>query len=57
VDANKLDAKPELVEFVEYYLSDEGLAEVGNAGYVDLTTEEIEEWRANWEARTVGKVD
>jgi len=57
VDANKLDAKPELVEFVDYYLSDEGLAEVGNAGYVDLTAEEIDEWRANWEARTVGKVD
>jgi phosphate transport system substrate-binding protein len=57
VDAAKLDAKPELIEFVDYYLSDEGLAEVGNAGYVDLTAEEIEEWRANWEARTVGKVD
>jgi phosphate transport system substrate-binding protein len=57
VDANKLDAKPELVEFVDYYLSDEGLAEVGNAGYVDLTADEIGEWRANWEARTVGKVD
>jgi phosphate transport system substrate-binding protein len=57
VDANKLDAKPELVEFVDYYLSEEGLAEVGNAGYVDLTAEETEEWRANWEARTVGKVD
>jgi phosphate transport system substrate-binding protein len=57
VDANKLDAKPELVEFVDYYLSDDGLAEVGNAGYVDLTPEEIEEWRANWEARNVGKVN
>jgi phosphate transport system substrate-binding protein len=57
VDANKLDAKPELVEFVDYYLSDEGLAEVGNAGYVDLAPEEIEEWRANWEARNVGKVN
>jgi phosphate transport system substrate-binding protein len=57
VDANKLDAKPELVEFVDYYLSDEGLAEVGNAGYVDLAPEEIEEWRANWEARSVGKVN
>jgi phosphate transport system substrate-binding protein len=57
VDAAKLDAKPELVSFVDFYLTDEGLAEVGNAGYVDLTPEEIDEWRANWEARTVGKVD
>lgn len=57
VDGAKLDAKPELVDFVDYYLSEEGLAEVGNAGYVELTPEEIEEWRANWEARNVGKVD
>jgi len=57
VDANKLESKSELVAFVDYYLSDAGLAEVGNAGYVDLTQEEIEEWRANWEARNVGKVD
>lgn len=57
VDANKLESKPELVAFVDYYLSGAGLAEVGNAGYVDLTPEEIEEWRANWEARNVGKVD
>jgi phosphate transport system substrate-binding protein len=57
VDAAKLDAKPELSAFIDYYVSDEGLAEVGNAGYVDLTPEEIDEWRANWDARTVGKVD
>ena len=57
VDANKLDAKPELVAFIDYYVTDEGLAEVGNAGYVDLTPEEYDEWRANWDARTVGKVD
>jgi phosphate transport system substrate-binding protein len=57
VDANKLDAKPELVAFVDYYLTEAGLAEVGNAGYVDLTPEENAEWLANWEARNVGKVD
>ena len=57
VDANKLESKPELVAFVDYYLSDAGLVEVANAGYVDLTPEEVEEWRANWETRNVGKVD
>ena len=57
VDNNKLEAKPELVAFVDYYLTAEGLAEVGNAGYVDLTPEVIAEWQANWEARNVGKVD
>jgi len=57
VDNNKLEAKPELVAFVDYYLTAEGLAEVGNAGYLDLTPEVIAEWQANWEARNVGKVD
>ena len=57
VDNNKLESKPELTAFVDYYLSEDGLAEVGNAGYVDLTPEENDEWRANWEARNVGKVD
>ena len=57
VDKNRLDAKPELVDFVDYYLSGEGLAWVADAGYVDLDPAEIEMWRANWEARNVGKVD
>jgi phosphate transport system substrate-binding protein len=57
VDNNKLEAKPELVAFVDYYLSPDGLASVGDAGYVDLTPEENAEWLANWEARNVGKVD
>jgi phosphate transport system substrate-binding protein len=57
VDAAKLEAKPELVAFVDYYLSEAGLAEVGNAGYVDLAADEIATWQQNWEARNVGKVD
>ncbi len=36
--------------FVDYYLSDEGMAFVGEAGYVALPAEQIEETRAAWEA-------
>jgi phosphate transport system substrate-binding protein len=57
VDNAKLADKPALQAFVDYYLSDEGLANVGEAGYVDLTPEEIQQWRDNWESRNVGKVD
>ncbi len=57
VDAARVDSKPELVAFTDFYLSAEGLTAVDDTGYVRLTDEEYDEWRANWEARTVGKVD
>ncbi len=41
--------RPELVAFVDFYLSDEGLASVGDAGYVDLPAEDLEGTRAAWE--------
>jgi phosphate transport system substrate-binding protein len=40
-----------LVSFVDYYLSDEGIAAVEEAGYVPLTAEALEETRAAWEGR------
>lgn len=48
--------KPALAAFVDYYLSDEGIAAVADAGYVSLTDEELSLWRENWDTRTVGKV-
>jgi phosphate transport system substrate-binding protein len=57
VNAATVDTKPELVAFVDYYLSEEGLAAVDDTGYVRLTDEEYDEWRANWESRTVGPMD
>lgn len=50
VSLNKVAEKPELAAFVDYYLSDEGLAAVGEAGYVDLPTDQISATRAAWEA-------
>jgi phosphate transport system substrate-binding protein len=40
-----------LVAFVDYYLSDEGIASVEEAGYVPLTAEALEETRAAWAGR------
>ena len=43
-----LATRPELAAFVDYYLSDEGLAWVADAGYVQLPAADIEETRAAW---------
>ncbi|MGQ0609045.1 MAG: substrate-binding domain-containing protein [Chloroflexota bacterium] len=40
-----------LTSFVDYYLSDEGIAAVEEAGYVPLTPEALEETRAAWDGR------
>ena len=54
VNKAKLDEKPALEAYVDYYLSDEGLATVSEAGYVDLLDEDIEATRAVWESRETG---
>ncbi len=38
--------------FVDYYLSDEGLANVSEVGYVQLPADELEATRAAWAAAT-----
>jgi phosphate transport system substrate-binding protein len=48
VNTTDLANRPELAAFVDYYLSDEGLAAVADAGYVDLPAEDIEATRAAW---------
>lgn len=40
-----------LMAFVDYYLSDEGIAAVEEASYVALTPEALEETRSAWEGR------
>ncbi len=40
-----------LVSFVDYYLSDEGIAAVEEAGYVPLTADALDETRAAWDGR------
>lgn len=48
VKTNDLAANPALVAFVDYYLSDEGLGAVAEAGYVQLPAPETEETRSAW---------
>ncbi|HEX7195996.1 MAG TPA: phosphate ABC transporter substrate-binding protein PstS family protein [Candidatus Limnocylindria bacterium] len=51
VNAAEAEARPELAAFVDYYLSDDGMAAVTEADYVALDTAALEETRAAWEGR------
>ncbi len=46
--------KPDVSAYVDFYLSDEGLASVREVGYVSLPPERIEATRSAWEAVTAG---
>jgi phosphate transport system substrate-binding protein len=55
VYVNAADAEDEsIAAFIDYYLSDEGLAAVADAGYVDQPAEEIQVSADAWEARETG---
>lgn len=57
VKTNGLGDRPELVAWVDYYLSEEGMANVADAGYVDLASEDLEATRTAWEdAKTAAGV-
>jgi phosphate transport system substrate-binding protein len=46
-----VDAEPALEAFVDFYLSDEGLAFASDAGYVQLHEDDIAASREAWDAR------
>ena len=50
VRTNDLASNTALVDFVDFYLSDDGLEAVSEAGYVQLPTAEWEQTIAAWEA-------
>ncbi|MDQ3738904.1 MAG: substrate-binding domain-containing protein, partial [Actinomycetota bacterium] len=54
VNAAKAEENPALQAYVDYYLSDEGIASVGEVGYVNLADEDLEATRTVWEDRVVG---
>ncbi len=54
VSANNLESNPALGPFIDYYLSPEGLANVAEAGYVDLAEESVQATLDVWEAGTTG---
>lgn len=51
VNVDEAAARPELAAFVDYYLSDEGIAAVTEADYVALDSTALEETRAAWDGR------
>jgi phosphate transport system substrate-binding protein len=51
VSAVALESNPAVESFVDLYLSDDGLASVAAAGYVDLPAERVSATRATWEGR------
>jgi phosphate transport system substrate-binding protein len=51
VNTVRADANPALQAFVDYYLSDEGIAFVTEADYVALDPADLDETRAAWESR------
>ena len=56
VNKAKAEENQALADFVDFYLSDEGISAVSEVGYVDLGAEQLEETRARWDARTTGPV-
>ena len=54
VSATKLEENTALEAFVDYYLSDEGIASAEEVGYVPLNDEELGATREVWESRETG---
>jgi phosphate transport system substrate-binding protein len=48
VKTNDLTNRPDLTAFVDFYLSDEGLGAVSEAGYIQLPAEDLEATRTAW---------
>ena len=54
VNVDSAREEPDVADYVNFYLSDEGLASVPEVGYVDLPPEEIATTREIWETRQTG---
>ena len=54
VNATAAEENPAVAGYVDYYLSDEGIASVAEVGYVDLPEDQLQAARDTWDARTVG---
>lgn len=54
VNSKKAAQNPALAAYIDFYLSDEGIASVAEAGYVSLGEEALAETRSVWENRETG---
>ncbi len=57
VNAAKAEENPAIAEYVDFYLSDDGIAAVPEVGYVSLTADALAEVRGVWADRTTGTRD
>jgi phosphate transport system substrate-binding protein len=57
VNSKLADENEALSQYVDFYLSDEGIASVAEVGYVELSPEELEATRSVWESRETGTRD
>lgn len=57
VNSAELAENAALEAYVDFYLSDDGLAAVSEVGYVDLADEDVEATRAVWESKELGTRD
>ena len=46
-----------MVDYVDYYLSDDGIAAVSEVGYVELPEDQLEATRTTWKDRTTGTTE
>jgi phosphate transport system substrate-binding protein len=56
VKQESMEQKPAVEAFVDFYLSEDGFASVGEVGYVDLSDQDRQATVDNWEARETGPV-
>lgn len=54
VNKSKLESNPALQAYIDYYLSDEGIASVSEVGYVSLESSALEETRGVWDSQETG---
>ncbi len=54
ISASSAEENSAVSEYVDYYLSDEGIAAVTEVGYVELPADELEATRTTWNDRTTG---
>jgi phosphate transport system substrate-binding protein len=57
VNAAAAEENPAVAGYVDYYLSEEGIASVSEVGYVDLPADQLDATRATWESKTVGTTE
>lgn len=57
VNAAKAEENAAIGEYVDFYLTDDGIAAVPEVGYVSLADDALEDTRAVWEAKETGTRD